>query len=72
MGALLGSFLQLLGGYWGLFGASRSTTKGFQIPLGTILGFVCSLLAAEDGLGSADVVFYLLSEPLGVDFELLN
>ena len=46
--------------------------EGLQIRLGTLLGLVCSLLAAEDGLGSADVVFYFLSEPLVVDFQLPN
>ena len=55
-----------------LFAASRSTKEGLEIRLGTLLGLVCSLLAADDGLGSVDVVFYLLSEPLGVDFELPN
>ena len=42
----------LLGGSWELFGASRSTKEGLQIRLGTLLGLVCSLLAAEDGFGS--------------------
>ena len=41
-----------MGGSWELFGASRSTKEGLQIRLGTLLGLVCSLLAAEDGLGS--------------------
>ena len=40
-----------------------------MIRLGTLLGLVCSLLAADDGLGSVDVVSNLLSGPLGVDFE---
>ena len=61
-----------LGGSWELFGASRSTKEGLEIRLGTLFGLVCSLLAADDGLGSVDVVFYLLSEPLGVDLELPN
>ena len=52
MGALSGSFWELLGVSWELFGASRSTKEGLQIRLGTLLGLVCSLLAAEDGLGS--------------------
>ena len=43
-----------------------------MIRLGTLLGLVCSLLAADDGLGGVDVVFYFLSGPLGVDFELPN
>ena len=30
------------GGSWGLFGASGSTTEGFQIPLKTLLGLACS------------------------------
>ena len=72
LGLLLGALGGFLGGSWELFGASRSTKEGLQIRLGTLLGLVCSLLAAEDGLGSADVVFYLLSEPLVVDFELPN
>ena len=61
-----------LGASWELFGASRSTKEGLEIRLGTLLGLVCSLLAAEDGLGSVDVVCYLPSEPLGIDFELPN
>ena len=40
-----------MGGSWELLGASRSTKEGPQIRLGTLLGLVCSLLAAEDGLG---------------------
>ena len=70
--AFWGSLGLLLGVYWALFGASRSTKEGLEIRLGTLLGLVCSLLAADDGLGSVDVVFYLPSEPLGVDFELPN
>ena len=72
LGLLLGALGRLLGSFWGLFGVSRSAKEGLQIRLGTLLGLVCSLLAAEDGLGSADVVFYLLSEPLVVDFEIPN
>ena len=64
MGALSGSFWELLGLSWELFGASGSTKEGLQIRLGILLGLVCSLLAAEDGLGSADVIFYLLSDCL--------
>ena len=71
-GALPGSFWELLGVPGELFRASGSTKEGLQIRLRVLLGLVCSLLAAEDGLGSADVVFYLLSEPLVVDFELPN
>ena len=40
-----------MGASWELFGASRSTKEGLQIRLGTLLGLVCSLLAAENGLG---------------------
>ena len=72
LGLLLGAPGALLGVSWELLRASGSTKEGLQIRLGTLLGLVCSLLAAEDGLGSADVVFYLLSEPLVVDFELPN
>ena len=39
----------LLGVSWELSGASRSTKRGLQFRLGTPLGLVCSLLAAEDG-----------------------
>ena len=52
LGLLLGSLGGLLGGSWELFGASSSTKEGLQIRFGTLLGLVCSLLAAEDGLGS--------------------
>ena len=72
LGLLLGALGGLLGGSWELLRASGSTRKGLQNRLGTLLGLVCSLLAAEDGLGSVDVVFCLLSEPLGVDFQLPN
>ena len=48
----LGLLLGALGDPLEAFGASRSTKKGLQIRLGTLLGFVCSRLAAEDGLGS--------------------
>ena len=51
LGLLLGALGGLLGGSWELFGASRSTKEGLQIRLGTLLGLVCSLLAAEDGFG---------------------
>ena len=49
--AFWGSFWGLLGVCWGLSGASRSTKRGLQLRLVTPLGLVCSLLAAEDGLG---------------------
>ena len=51
LGLLLGALGGFLGGSWELFGASRSTKEGLQIRLGTLLGLVCSLLAAEDGFG---------------------
>ena len=51
LGLLLGTLGGLLGGSWELFGASRSTKEGLQIRLGTLLGLVYSLLAAEDGFG---------------------
>ena len=41
-----------MGLFWEVFRASRSTKEGLQIRLGTLLGLVCSRLAAEDGLGS--------------------
>ena len=50
LGLLLGALGGLLWASWELFGASRSTKEGLQIRLGTLLGLVCSLLAAEDGL----------------------
>ena len=71
-GTLFGSFWVLLGVFCELSGALRSTKLGLEIRVGIVLGLVCSLLAADDGLGSADVVFYLLSVPLGADFELPN
>ena len=46
-GLFLGALRRLLGA----LRASRSTKKGLQIHLGTLLGLVCSPLAAEDGLG---------------------
>ena len=68
----MGSFWELLGVSGELFGASRSTKEGLEIRLGTFLGLACSLLAADDGLESVDIVFYLPSEPLGIYFELQN
>ena len=52
VGAPTGAFGDLRGMSWGLSGASRSTDKGFQNHFGTLLGLVCSLLAAKDGVGS--------------------
>ena len=75
-GAPPGSLWELLGGSGELSGAFRSSREVLQIHLGILFGLVCSPLAAEDGLGrvlgAVDVVLYLLSEPLGVDFELPN
>ena len=52
----MGSFWELLGVSWRLFGGFTSTTEGFQIPLETLLGLVCSLLAA-----SCSFMFVILS-----------
>ena len=51
LGLLLGALGALLGVSWELLWASGSTKEGLQIRLGTLLGLVCSLLAAEDGFG---------------------
>ena len=51
-GPLSGFFGGPLGVPWGRFGAFRSIREGLQIRLGTLLGLVGSLLAAEDGFGS--------------------
>ena len=48
---LLGALGGLLEVSWELLRASGSTKEGLQIRLGTLLGLVCSLLAAESGLG---------------------
>ena len=52
LGLLLGALGALLGVSWELLRASGSTKEGLQIRLGTLLNLVCSLLAAEDGLGN--------------------
>ena len=52
LGLLLGALGALLGVSWELLRASGSTKEGLQIRLGTLLGLVCSLLAAESGFGS--------------------
>ena len=52
LGLFLGALGGLLGGSWELLRASGSTKEGLQSRLGTFLGFVCSRLAAGDGLGS--------------------
>ena len=51
LGLLLGALGGLLGVSWELLRASGSTREGLQIRLGTLLGLVCLLLAAEGGLG---------------------
>ena len=51
LGLLLGALGALLGVSWELLRAFGSTKEGLQIRLGTLLGLVCSLLAAESGLG---------------------
>ena len=51
LGLLLGALGALLGVSWELLRASGSTKEGLQIRLGTLLGLVCLLLAAEGGLG---------------------
>ena len=51
LGLLLGALGGLLGVSWELLRASGSTKEGLQIRLGTLLGLVCLLLAAEGGLG---------------------
>ena len=51
-----GSFWVLLGVSCELSGALRSTKLGLEICVFYVLGLGCLLFAAEDGLGSADVV----------------
>ena len=51
LGLLWGALGGLLGGSWELLRASGSTKEGLQIRLGTLLGLVCLLRAAEGGLG---------------------
>ena len=62
----MGSFGELFGVSWELFEASKSTTSAFELRFGTLLGLLCSFLAADDGQESVNFVFYLLFEPLGV------
>ena len=64
------TYLLLLIGLAGALGVSLSSIQRYTSQRQA--SSQRSLLAAEDGLGSADVVFYLLSEPLVVDFELPN
>ena len=68
----MGSFGELLGVSWELFEASKSTKSAFELRFGTLLGLLCSFLAADDGQGSVHFVFYLLFEPLGVLLGLLG
>ena len=74
LGLLLGALGALLGVSWELLRASGSTKEGLQIRLGTLLGLVCSLLAAESGLGRvlgpSLVRFWCTREPFGVCFGL--
>ena len=51
-GLLLGALGGLLGVSWELLRASGSTKEGLQSRLGTLLGLVCSRLAAENSLGN--------------------
>ena len=51
LGLLLEALGALLGVSWELLRASGSTKEGLQIRLGTLMGLVCLLLAAEGGLG---------------------
>ena len=51
LGLPSGALGALLGVSWELLRASGSTKEGLQIRLGTLLGLVCLLLAAEGGLG---------------------
>ena len=59
------SFWVDLGVFCELSGALRSTKLGVEICVGIVLGVVCSFFAADDGLASAVVVFYLLRCFLG-------
>ena len=59
LGLLLGALGGLLGVSWELLRACGSTEEGLQNRLGTPLGFVCSRLAAEVGLGAVWGVFGL-------------
>ena len=74
LGFLLGALGTLLGVSWELLRASGSTREGLQIRLGTLLGLVCLLLAAEDGcerlLGPYWARFCCLWGPFGRYFVL--
>ena len=65
LGLLLGALGGLLGVSWELLRASGSTKEGLQSRLGTLLGFVCSRLAAEDGLGNVVGRLWLVRSLLG-------
>ena len=60
LGLLLGALGGILGVSWEPLRPSGSTRGGLQNRLGTLLGFVCSRLAAEDGLGSVVVCIRLV------------
>ena len=67
-----GAVLELRGIVWEVSRASKLTQEGFRMHPGIILGLGRSLLAVDDGLGSVDVVLYILSESLGIDPEVPN
>ena len=50
--ALAGIIWELRGMSLGISEIAGSTQKGFQIHLGPVLGLVCLLVAAKDGLGT--------------------
>ena len=56
-----------MGVSWELLRTSGSTKEGVQIRLGTLLGLVCSLLAAENGPGASwGCVWLVLGAPEGL------
>ena len=56
-----------MGVSWELLRTSGSTKEGVQIRLGTLLGLVCLLLAAENGAGASWGCFWLvLGAPEGL------
>ena len=65
LGILLGALGGLLGVSWELLRASGSTKKGPQSRLETLLGLVCSRLAAEDCLGNVVGRLWLVRNLLG-------
>ena len=68
LGLLLGALGGLLGVSWELLRASGSTKEGLQNRLGTFLGFVCLLLAAEGGLGKVLGRLWLVLSSLGASW----